>query len=333
MSETVKFEYQALALPGGMFGVFVVHEDAPEWYRLIGTFASKERADQYAEIENMFLEDFDETETWSKMQRAEIASPPALSSPPSAVVPGNFVRRETIEHTHVERREEITVQANGIKYLEPIQPVKEITSAPPEPRDGPYVPLPDDMIADAAQLPTLTPKQKASLDAFCKLVIEKPRFTTGELIAAGGGTAASHLYTLQSKGFIKDAGERGGRLWKIAYRGEPDVAEWQKSATKPEPQLAIHQAEPAEVDLEAVDADDLSATPRAVLAAVSRLYADRIHPIKEPEIVQESGVDETRLPFAFQRLCILNCMRRDSVGSWFPTPRGIELAKAINAKN
>lgn len=100
---------------------------------------------------------------------------------------------------------------------------------------------------------------------------------------------------------------------------------------------ALEQQEPEHKETiadgpEIVDLDDLSKAPREILCIIAELHADKIHPIKEPDILNLSEVDEGRLPFALNRLRELNCIRRDGTGSWFPTSRGIDLADVIKAE-
>jgi hypothetical protein len=80
-----------------------------------------------------------------------------------------------------------------------------------------------------------------------------------------------------------------------------------------------------------VDQDDLSKWPREVLCVIAELHADQVHPIKEPDIIPLVDLDESRLPFALNRLRELNCVRRDDVGSYFPTDRGKKIATDIRA--
>lgn len=95
------------------------------------------------------------------------------------------------------------------------------------------------------------------------------------------------------------------------------------------PQKDEESPAPIPADDFEVDVDDLSKGPREILSIIAELYADKVHPVKEPEILTLSEADEGRLAFILNRLRELRCVQRDGVGSYFPTARGLELAKQI----
>lgn len=91
----MSFEYLVAELGPAEFAVFVVHDDSPDWFRLIATFRQRERAVDYAEIENMSRDDFPERD---HEKRAPAELPPA---PESAVTPALLVKPTATEKARV----------------------------------------------------------------------------------------------------------------------------------------------------------------------------------------------------------------------------------------
>src|SRR6202041_2535271 len=87
--------YVPVDLRGGGYGVFLVHRDTKEWWRLIGVFSTWERARDYAQIENDCaadgLQEERSDEGKEEVTPAPIAELPA--APPSSIVPEILISR------------------------------------------------------------------------------------------------------------------------------------------------------------------------------------------------------------------------------------------------
>ncbi len=91
--------------------VVVAHEHHPEWLRIVATFPGKDRADSYAEIEEMML---DEHHT---ARPDEIAPPPRLHEPSSNIRPAFLLSKSET----VVRERETTTRSAALQI--PAQPV------------------------------------------------------------------------------------------------------------------------------------------------------------------------------------------------------------------
>jgi hypothetical protein len=130
-------------------------------------------------------------------------------------------------------------------------------------------------------------------------------------------------------------GVPGGTFADQAMRTIPEERREPDKPSIPVPEQPAQPEEPMAPEEDGaveIDVDDLSKNVREVLCIVTELHADRIHPIKEPDILGLSEVDGGRLPFILNRLRELRLVQRDSVGSLFPTLRGKEIAKDIRAE-
>lgn len=95
-------QYMAVDLRDGRYGVFVVHRDSREWWRLIAIFSSLSRAEAYAEVENECADYCAPDNTVERDRRiqhrphlAEEWSPASEelpAEPETAVTPANFRR-------------------------------------------------------------------------------------------------------------------------------------------------------------------------------------------------------------------------------------------------
>lgn len=78
-------QYIAADLRDGRFGVFVVHRDTREWWRLVAVFSSWERAERYANVENDCApESHPDPKYPNRIEPDEVAAPATLPpEPPS----------------------------------------------------------------------------------------------------------------------------------------------------------------------------------------------------------------------------------------------------------
>lgn len=221
--------------------------------------------------------------------------------------------------------------------------------------------VPESELVDAATLPRPSPREWQLLRVLPLLLRDNPACSVATMASNSGvpsGSIPAVLGALELKGYVRNVGEHGSPRREICFfgavtsekqEGVPDdtvfvqkpiendeveaVEEPQETAVPPCTPVEPEEEEPdADADEPEVDADDLSKGPREVLCIVYELHTDNVHPIKEPDILQLSEADKSRMAFILNRLRELNLVRRDAVGSYFPTPRGIELAKEIKAE-
>lgn len=229
---TPSLEYLAMPLPGGKHGVFVVSDAAPDWYRLIALFHSKERAEQYAEIEMMSADD-DSDGQWNEMQRAETANVPIATCPPSAITVGNFVRREAVGKAAPSTSEEITHAPNEIKEIAVETAPEEITLAPPQSEPTHPSIVDGRPLVDAATLAPLTSKQAEIFGALCRL-----SKTSGAVRARHIAMETSYasvndaLYSIEKKGFCAHTGDGDHVFYRPLASGTPNIEDTPKTGHK-----------------------------------------------------------------------------------------------------
>lgn len=229
--------YLAMPMPDSRFGVFATSSASPEWYRLIALFHNKERADQYAEVEMMFLDDHDDMDgQWSAMQRAETANAPSAAEPPSAITVGSFVRRESVEIPAAPAPEEISLPANEIRALPPETASEEITPAPatPTPSAGEEIENVDDRpLVDAVTLAPLTSKQAEIFSALCRLSKSSDAVRARHIaLETPYASVNDALYALEKKGFCAHRGEGDYVFYHPLASGAPNIEDAPKTGHK-----------------------------------------------------------------------------------------------------
>lgn len=219
MSKTPKFKYVVASLSEREHVVFCVHDDTPDWWRRIATFHLKVRADDYAQMETMFSEDFDDPlEGRGNDFQPAPADLPAL--PPSALKSSEFVRRSTVvEHTRIAQVEERAVQ-------------------PPE------------FVVDAATLDPVTSGQLEIFNLMASLNGEYLSITQiAERTTVALGSVATHLQALCKKGYLNQRDIGGARkAYDVIVRGTPGCMDTDNNAAKKMAEVRSHGQRNDEID-------------------------------------------------------------------------------------
>ena len=81
----------------GRHHVLVVHPESPEWYRLVATFQTRQRAEDYADFENTFAADKvqDQSVGHDSFTPEDLPAPPGLPTIPVSAVRAELVRPAT----------------------------------------------------------------------------------------------------------------------------------------------------------------------------------------------------------------------------------------------
>lgn len=130
----VRFRYMVASAAPRTHHVFVVHDDSPDWWRLVATFGSRDRADSYCEVENEIADDEDATREDSWRREDCASAPKSLPAPPQTrVVSENFRRPSPAEKARVGAALiEDAGRETGVKATVAIEPPKP-APAPPTP--------------------------------------------------------------------------------------------------------------------------------------------------------------------------------------------------------
>ncbi|HYM33431.1 MAG TPA: SANT/Myb-like DNA-binding domain-containing protein [Candidatus Cybelea sp.] len=169
--------------------VFVVHDATLEWWRLVATFSSRDRAEQYADVENMGLDD-------GEMPARDDEKPaPALPQAPRSAI-----TRERIQHPSPQEKVNVGLQliseaadAAEQQVALTVQPRKNSVATPALKRK---TKVPDGELRDNA---------KALWHALAALIDEGIEPMSGNMSERSGvpkGSLAYVLGVLATKGYI-----------------------------------------------------------------------------------------------------------------------------------
>jgi hypothetical protein len=342
--------YRAMQTAEREWTVFLLDAREPEWWRVLARFPSQERAESYAEIETMMNDDGE-----SSFKDVGAASP-AILAPASAITVANFSRRETVTHTRIEREETVQLGAPEIEAAEEVEGEVEISDCADLPTLNERQAKVFAGIRAIVERGERATMRQAALEIGSQNVtdaiyaLEKKGYLAecGERGARHWVPCAEGEPRVDSLGLrarpwsdaefldLEEVAKRDGDFAALALRLDRSegackqqayLRGWCKISGERECLPAAVASQEPQLEPDEVDADDLSKTPREVLCVIAELYDDKIHPIKEADILAVAEADEGRLPMAITRLSELNCIRRDGAGSWFPTSRGQAIAK------
>lgn len=238
-----KFQYLIVTAGPAEHWVMAVHDDTPEWYRRVCSFANRQRADDYAQMENDFRPGGDGgvVEFGASLLQGregdDLPAPAAIVArdPQSALKPGELVRRSTVmEHTRVERHEALALIAaptlpeyvnvkNRQKPSETVENPAESAQPAVAAEEIEYAGN-SGALPDAATLDVVTEKQ-AKVFAALWTTGGKPMVSAEIRKASGFANVEDSLSALKHKGYIKRL-DVYPQAWQPIARGVPKSDEF-----------------------------------------------------------------------------------------------------------
>jgi hypothetical protein len=248
MSRTPTYRYIVATVSEQDHVVAVTYQDKPGIWRVIASFAARERADDFAEIENEFA-----TEEWPEetgsCRGGECSAPSDAEipdEPKSALVPGQIVRVKDAEKLAIApaAAAETSDEETSRHHEEPSEPESagdeqegpeeaadetedanhgDDSLAPELPADEPDVAPMEVESEGSASLAPLSPQQASVLKALQSMERGTPLADIAKMSDSAQGSIVYLMETLARKGYAENRGARGAPDWVPLFHGEPEI--------------------------------------------------------------------------------------------------------------